>query len=196
MIIRVLLAAVLSAVLMFLWGAVYWMVLGGAERTQAPLPPESQKAIVNAMKSSGMETGMYMHPFPVNDSDEEATMRADADHLNGPLFQLAYHKEGAPVMDPKLMGMGLAHMALVALVAASLTALVAKSLPTLPRRFAFVLLLAVMASVWANLGDVIWWRHPLHYAAGNMLYQVIAGALMAAVIALLVKPRDDAATAE
>ncbi|MAT70473.1 MAG: hypothetical protein CMJ58_13225 [Planctomycetaceae bacterium] len=195
MLVRAVAAAVLSAVLMFFWGFVYWALLGGGAKTQSPLPVEKQLDLLAVLRTSGMETGMYIYPFPAEMTDEAATAEFNRQHEEGPVFQLAYRKEGGPAMDGGAMALGFANMALMALLTAGLTAMVAGSLPTFGRRFAFAMLIPVIASLWSNLGDVIWWLHPLRYAAGNILYQVVAGALMAVVVAVLVKPQSDASTA-
>ena len=147
------------------------------------------------MRSSNLPTGMYLYPFPAEFGDEAGTAEAERKVEEGPRLQLAYVKEGGAAMEPVTMAKGFAHMAVVALLAAALTAMAAGGLPTFARRFAFVLLVAVTAAVWANLDDAIWWMHPARYAAGVMIYQIVAGALMAVVIAALVKRRDSGAIA-
>lgn len=185
---RVVLASLLSAVLMFMWGFVYWAVLGAGAKIHDPLPADKELDVLAALRISGMTTGMYVYPFPCEMGDEAAQKETEAKAAEGPRFQLAYIKEGGPLMNPKLMGLGFAHMAQVALLTSLLTAMVLGALPTFGRRFAFVLLVATISAVWGNLGDVIWWMHPMDYAVGNIVYQIGAGALMAVAIAAVVKP--------
>ncbi|MBX3427324.1 MAG: hypothetical protein KF688_16720 [Pirellulales bacterium] len=190
--IRVFAAAIVSAVLMFIWGFVYWVVIGAGAQTLQAIPAANELDLLAVMRSSEMVTGMYVYPFPADMNDQQAAAEVERQAAEGPRFQLAYVKEGGPAMDGKLLGLGFAHMALVALLTATLTALAAGALPTFGRRFAFVLLVGIIAAVWANLGDVVWWMHSLRYAAGNIIFFVVEGALMAAAIAGIVKPNREA----
>lgn len=55
---RVFLAAALSAVLIFMWGFVYWGILDFSSSLMKPLPAELD--ILAALRVSGAESGMYL----------------------------------------------------------------------------------------------------------------------------------------
>jgi hypothetical protein len=188
---RVFTAALLSAVLMFMWGFVYWgPVLNTASKISTPLPAEQELDILAPLRNSKMPDGMYLYPGPPKDLSDEAVAEAEAKMKEGPLLQLAYHANGAPPMDPAVMAKGFAHMFVVALLAAILLATIVHSLPTYSSRVGVLLLVVLIAAVWTNVSDVIWWFHTPRYAAGQAIFQLIAGLLMALVTAAIIKPRD------
>ena len=57
--------------------------------------------------------------------------------------------------------------------------MVAHALPSYASRVGVLLLVSLIAALWTNLGDVIWWFHTPQYAAGQIVYTVVAGLLMA-----------------
>jgi hypothetical protein len=191
MAIRVVAAAFLSAVLMFLWGFVYWgPVLNTAAKVMAPLPAEQELDILAPMRSSKMPTGMYVHPGPLADQGDQAAVAAwEAQIKDGPILHLAYHAAGVAPMDPVMMAKGFAHMFVVALLAAALLAAVVHGLPTYASRVGVLFLVALIAAVWTNVANVIWWFHTPRYAAAQIIFQLVAGLLMALVAAAIVKPR-------
>ena len=48
---------------------------------------------------------------------------------------------------------------------------------------------SLIAAIWTNVGNVIWWFHTPQYAAGQMAYTLVAGLLMALITAAIVRPR-------
>jgi len=182
---RVLLAAVLSAVLMFVWGFVFWGLLDFGGKLMQPLPAELD--VLASLRQAGTESGMYIYPMPVDPSDEQANQAFEAKHLEGPILQLAYRAEGGPVMPPIVFAQGLGHYFAVALLTGCLLALAARGLPSFASRVVFVLLLSLVAAVWGNVGDAVWWFHSPKYCLGNMAYSLGAGSAMALVMAAIVR---------
>ena len=190
---RVLLAAVLSAVLMFVWGFVFWGVLNFGGKLMRPLPEELD--ILAVLRKSNAESGMYIYPMPPNTTEEDAHEVFAAKHNEGPLLQMAYQAEGGPPMPPMKFAQGLGHYFAVALLTGCLLALVSRGLPSYGNRVIFVLLVSLTAAVWGNLGDAIWWLHSREYCLGNMAYTMGAGLAMALVTAAIVKRDPDEETA-
>ena len=182
---RVLLAAVLSAVLMFVWGFVFWAVLGMGCRFIQPLPAELD--VLAALRQSGATSGMYVYPMPADMKDEQAMESYQAKHAEGPILQLAYQAEGGPDMPPSKYAQGFGHYFAVALLSGCLLALASRGLPSFGSRLVFVLLLSLVAAVWGNVGDAVWWFHSREYCLGNMAYSMGAGLLMALVMATIIR---------
>ena len=181
---RVLLAAVISAVLMMGWGFLYWGVFNAPSKFLDPVPlPIETSSEIKAMLP---KSGMYVYPFPPKMSDAQGQVIFKTKHENGPLMRISYQLEGGPAMPATTMVKGFALDFFVALLAACLTAMASSSLPQCDKRFTFVLLLSLMATVWVNVGDVIWWFSTPGYCLGNIAYGMGAGLLMAIVIAALV----------
>jgi hypothetical protein len=191
MAIRIAAAAFLSAVLMFLWGFVYWgPVLNMTGRLMAPLPADKELDILAPMRSANLPDGMYVRPGPLMPhSDEKATAQWEAKVKEGPILHMAYHAGGISPMDPTTLAKGFAHSFVIALLAGILLAMVAHSLPTYGGRVAVLLLVTVIAAAWTNVGNVIWWFYTPRYAAGQMAYEIVAGMLMALVTAAIIRPR-------
>ncbi len=183
---RVLLSALLSAVLMFVWGFVFWGVLGLANSLLQPLPAELD--VLAALRQSQVPSGMYVYPMPADPNDPEAIETFNAQHEEGPLLQLAYRAEGGPPMPPSMFAQGLGHNFAVALLTGCLVALAVRGLPSFGSRLMFVLLMSLIASIWTNVGDVLWWFHSPRYCLGVMTYQMGVGLLMGLVVAALVRP--------
>jgi hypothetical protein len=108
---------------------------------------------------------------------------------------MAYRRGGLSPMDPAMFAKGLAHNFVIALLSATLLATVVHGLPTYASRVGVLLLVALIASIWTNIGSVIWWFHPIDYAAGQIAYEVVGGLLMALVAAAIIKPREMTAAA-
>lgn len=188
---RVLLAAVLSAVLMFVWGFVFWGVLNFGGSLMKPLPAELD--VLAALRQSGASTGMYVYPMPASMDDEAATKEFEGRHIEGPILQMAYQAEGGKPMPPEKFAQGLGHYFAVALLTGCLLALASRGLPSFGSRVMFVLLLSLVAAVWGNVGDAVWWFHSREYCIGNMAYTMGAGLAMALVMATIVRRDPDEA---
>ena len=184
---RVLLAAVVSAVLLFMWGFVFWRLLNFGGKLMQPLPAELD--VLAMLRNSGAPSGMYVYPMADGSHDEEDMSSFAAKHENGPLLQLAYRAEGGPVMTPSMFGKGLGHYFSVALLTGMLLAFASGGLPSFGSRVLAVLLVSLVSAFWANGGDLIWWMHSPRYCLGNMAYTLGAGLLMALVTAAIVKQR-------
>lgn len=183
---RVLLASILAAVLMFVWGFVFWGLLGAGSRLLEPLPAELD--VLAALRNSQAPSGMYVYPsMPVDSQDDEAIAEFERKHQEGPLLQLAYRQEGGPPMPPAIFAQGFGHYFAVALLTSCLLALAATGLPHFGGRLVFVLLVSLVAAIWGNVGDVVWWFHSPLYCMGNMAYTLGAGLVMGLVLAAIVR---------
>ncbi len=190
---RVLLASIVAAVLMFAWGFVYWGLCCMGTKLAAPLPAELD--VLAALRNSQAPSGMYVYPLPADPSDEEAQTEWENKFQEGPLLQLAYRKEGGPPMTPSMFAQGLGLNFAVALLTGCLLALAARGLPHFGGRLVFVLLVSLVAAIWTNVGDVVWWFHSPRYCLGSMAYTMGAGLLMGLVVAAIVRRPAEEMTA-
>jgi hypothetical protein len=191
MALRVIAAAFLSAILMFGWGFVYWgPVLNMTSRLMAMLPEDTELDVVAPLRAGNTPNGMYVYPGPLADmSDQAAAKEWEQQLAEGPVFHMAYHRAGISPMDPMMFVKGFAHSFVIGLLAATLLATVVHGLPTYASRVGILLLVTIIAAVWTNVGDLIWWFHTPEYAVGQIAYQVVSGLLMALATAAIVKPR-------
>ena len=182
--VRVLLASFLSAIALFMWGFVYWMIFNAVGLIMSPLPAELD--VLAAMRSSQAESGVYIYPFSEG-SEKESQEKFMSQFEEGPILQVAYRKEGGPTMPATQYAKGLGHNFLIALLAASLVAIAGSSLSSFGSRAGFVVLLSLFAALWAHGGDFVWWFHSPLYFAGQMVYMVVGGLLMGLIIGGIVK---------
>lgn len=184
---RIVLASVVSAILMFMWGFCFWGLSGVGSSLMEPLPAEDDVTAV--FRSQRAPTGMYVYPMPVDPSQEGAHAEWERKHEEGPIMQVAYRAEGGPAMSPAVLGKGLAHYFVVALLTSILLAIAVGRLPSYASRVGFVLLVGLISAVWANGGDAIWWFHSLRYSLGNSAYTLGAALVMALASAAIIKPK-------
>lgn len=185
---RILAAATLSSVAMFFWGFVFWgPVLNMTGRLMAPLPAEAELDVLAPLRANNVPSGMYVYPGPAK-SDDESQAMWEKQVTEGPILHLAYHSGGTSPLDPVMFAKGLAHGFVVALIAAVLLAQVVEALPRYGSRVLLLVLASLIAAVWTNYGNAIWWFHSVDYATGQAIYTFVAGALMALITAAIVKP--------
>jgi hypothetical protein len=196
MAIRIVAAAFLSAILMFFWGFVYWgPVLNATQRIMAPLPAEVELDLLAPLRAVELPDGMYVRPGPLKDqNDDEAVAQWEAKIKEGPILHMAYHAGGVSPMDPMMMAKGFAHSFVIALLAGILLATVVHALPGFASRVGVLVLVTLIAALWTNVANVIWWFDTPKYAAGQIIYELVAGVLMALATAAIVRPRAAVST--
>jgi hypothetical protein len=187
---RVLFAALISAVAMFIWGFVFWgPVLNMTVRLIAPLPATIELDALAPLRAENLADGMYVYPGPLLDQTDEAAVAAWEKKINeGPIVHMTYKSSGVSPMDANMFAKGFAHSFVLALLGGVLLSSVAAYLPSYGRRFALLALASLIAALWTPIGDMIWWFHPTKYALGSAAYTLVAGLLMAAITAAIVKP--------
>ena len=182
--IRVLIGSVLAAIAMFVWGWLYWGVIGMVVMPYNSVPAESEAAIVEALKAGLPETGIYLYPMPEDLSDVEQQAAWNEKHLAGPLFEVNYLSEGRDPMAASMFGGGFAHMFLTALLISCVIGR-AKSFGC---RFGTVIALAVISAFWIDVGKIIWFYHPISFEVFNLIYHVSGLLIGGAILAGIVRP--------
>jgi hypothetical protein len=187
---RIVAAAVLSALLMFFWGFVYWgPVLDMTARLMSKLPEATELDVLAPLRSGKIASGMYVYPGPLENAHDPAAQEEWTEQVEaGPIIHMAYRQDGVSPMDPKMFAQGLAHSFVISLLCGCLLATVVHGLPTFASRVGVLFLVSDIAANWTNVGSVIWWGHPYSYAGGQILYETVAGLLMALVTAAIVRP--------
>ncbi|MEZ6138816.1 MAG: hypothetical protein R3C53_28350 [Pirellulaceae bacterium] len=163
---RILATALVSAIALFFFGFLWWGLLMPLVR---PVSVIADEALVEKMSSSLGTSGAYFYP-------DFATESSDS---SGPMAILYFSTE-LPQMGA-MMGMGFAHMFVSALLVSIFASW--RNLRTFLERLTFVFCLGLFAAVWADVGNMIWWRHPPTWAAYHFLYDVLSWLLAGIVIA-------------
>ncbi len=187
--IRLFLGALLSAVVLFMWGYVFWSVSGVMYQFMFRLPDENQA--VQMFQDHNLESGTYLVPFPdaaaLNGTDAEKRGTYLAQRVKGPLMEIVYRKEGAAEPgNPLVLARGFCHYFAASLLAAVLLIMAQPGLQFYPARVLFVFLLGVFATVAITFAKPIWFFHPwptvLYEAAFQAVGWLLAGIMLGAVI--------------
>ncbi len=170
---RVVLAAVVCAIALFFFGFLWWGVLMPIIKPANVLEDEQ---LTQQMSSSLKTSGLYIYP-------DYSQAPADTDI---PMV-FAYYYTTGPNM-PLMMGGGLLHMFVTSLLAGVL--LIKLNLRDWSTRVFTVFFLGLFVAVWADIGNMIWWRHPLAWTMFHFGYDALSWLVAALVLATLIKPTD------
>lgn len=171
------LGALIAAFLMFMWGFVFWA--SGLIDPATHMSAEGETAVTDALRAHAPQHGLYIVPDMKNGTDAEVAARM----AQGPFAMIYVKPSGAAMGDPAVMGMGFVHMFVTALLIGVLLTWVLPATPGWMDRFKVVVLVGVIATLFAQLGTPIWWHHPwgtaMLFAAFDIGSYLIAAAVMA-----------------
>ncbi len=131
-------------------------------------------ALVQQLDASLDESGLYIYPDYATQSEEAISP-----------WVFVYFNKDAPTMGP-MMGAGFLHMLVTAFFVSILVHKL--SLSTFKERFVAVACLGLFVAIWADVGNAIWWRHPMPWTLFHFGYDVISWLLAGFVIGSIVKP--------
>ena len=189
--IRLLAGAALSAVVLFVWGFVFWAASGVMYQFLSPLPDEGE--VAEALQKRNLESGTYLIPFPARGADAQARADFRDRSIRGPLVEIVYHKEGVDPADPQPYVAGFCQFLAASLVAGVLLILAQPGLRPYPARVLFVALLGVFASVAVAFSKPVWFHHPWPAALYESAYVVVGWLLAGLAMAAVIRPAKPAA---
>jgi hypothetical protein len=194
MLFRLILGAFLSAMVLMVWGAVFWVA--------TPVPYEvmkkhpQQDALARMLKEQNLESGTYFIPFPdkevVRGGDMKAMQELDDKMQEGPLIQLTYRKEGVNPSSPVWYALGFGHFFVSALLVGGLLVTALPGLRSYVARWLFVSLVGIFAAVAIHLSFPIWFHHPWGFALMEAGFAAVGWLLAGAVMAAVVRKRSTA----
>lgn len=177
---RMLLGALVGAIVLFAWGFVYWAVLPIADNIVLPVPNEA--AVAQMLKDNIPSSGVYYVP---GEGAKEMSQAWVEKHKAGPVAQIFFRREGTDPSDPMFYVRGFGYMLLLALLMALLLRQVREHFESYLSRVMFVVLAGVFAAAVAFSGAVWWYQslsYHLTYAVFNISSWLFAGLAMAAVV--------------
>jgi hypothetical protein len=189
MAIRVLLASLASAVVLFLWGFIFWSALAMMVSPWKPIAAGGDPDVIATLRQSFPESGVYMYPWVDKSRGDQPSLEEEfaRQHAAGPFVQIVYHANGVPASEMgKMMGWGFAHMFISAALCCVLLAM-SEPLCCYGARVCFVFGLGVFATLWIEGANLIWWHHPSSHVAFMGTYNVVAWLLAGLVIGAIVK---------
>ncbi len=175
---NVFIAAVVGAIVLFVWGAVSHMVFDLGGRNWSGLPNE--EAIISELKANTPLPGVYFFPFADCAEDDEAAMEAYIKKYETSPTGLIFYKPlgGNMDMTPMLLNEFLSGFA-----AAALVAFTVGSLPLGMRGTAVMCGLFALA-LWCSTewSNHIWYGFPLGWIIDGAIESTVGWILAGAVI--------------
>ena len=185
---NILLAALLGALVAFIWGALSWAVLPFHMMSMHKMKNEDQ--MIEMMKQNISKTRVYAFPgWDENAPDKKAQEQAVGQKFRtGPSGWVFYHAEGRELMDPKQYISGFLIAFIGASLAAFALALAADKLPRYFHRVLFVMMIGLFAAVETDLTYWNWMWFPTKWSLLFMSDHVITWFLAGLLIAWRIKP--------
>lgn len=182
---RLVFAAVVGGIILFVWGAIAHMALPVGEMGMKPLPAEG--ALLSAMQVAIPRHGLYVFPGAPEGASLEELAAWKTRYESGPRGLLVFDPKGAPLMDPRQLAIELASNIAAAFLAACIMGSMRAPLPA--RALAGV---ALGLIGWLNI-DVSysnWYLFPREHALGALIEQTVGWLAAGLAIALIAgRPR-------
>ena len=187
---KILLAAILGAIAMFIWTAIAHMALPLREAGIGEIPNES--AVLSAMQSNiGGQTGLYVFPgLGVGKNASRQEKNEAMKHMNekiaaNPSGILMYHAPGRPFAFGKALGIEFGTEFLEAILVLFLLA--QTRIASFAGRVGFVLVAGIMTTIATNVSYWNWYGFPGGYTAAYMLIQIVGFFVVGIVAALVLR---------
>jgi hypothetical protein len=189
---RTLVAALIGAVVLFAWGAVYWMFIIDKSGAIRSVPNEA--AIVGNLKTNIGSSAVYMFPaYPEPNAGEAAMQDFARRYKEGPVGAIIYRAEGGEHMPPSMMARGfLINLASAVLVTIVLQAMAAGGLG-FARRWAIAIMFGLFAALSTDALRGNWMPFPEPWTRALMFETIVAWVLAGGVISALCKAPSPAA---
>ncbi len=187
---RIVLAAILGGIALFMWGFVYWTGISQSFSAIRSLDRASETAIVESLKTHMPRDGVYFIPgFPEHDStiSAEEKQRLDDDwnvrHEDGPTGMIVYRREGAKAMMTQQFMQGLVINIISAFFVACLVSVGGRRFLG---RYAMVVCFGIASAVAIHGAQWNWFRMPSDYTlfmvADVLGGWIVAGLVIAAIV--------------
>lgn len=185
MIRKFLIAPALSALAMFIFGALFW-TSPLPYRTLTPVGDNAAAAA--ALAKIFPESGTYLIPGP--EIKDEKLLRELAER--GPSAEVNFVREGHPMVEPAVFAQGFAHYFVVSLLLVCLLNRCAAVCPTYRSRVSLSATVGLIGGIFVSLANPIWWHHAWGYPLVTAVYVVIEFAIAGLVLGKLLTPKAEA----
>lgn len=178
---RIILAAILGGLVVFIWGAISHMVtpLGGMGLSTIT----NEGPVLDAMRANIPKSGLYF--FPGMEMGKEPTPEWDAKFKRGPSGLLAIAAGPGQDKFPQQLACELGTNIIAAYIAAVIAAMM---VGTMVRRALAIGLLAIFATVSLTFSYGIWYGFPAMYVLGEVIGETVGWLLAGFAIAKIVPP--------
>jgi hypothetical protein len=189
MFIRILYAAAVAAVVLLIWGYVFWAVLAVPDKAIRVLPADD--ALGAAIAKAAAQSGSYLWCGDVKDNGPPAAGAGNVlirQYQGGPLAHLFYCSGEHGVGPISTAARGLLQLFVAALLAAWLLSTAMPALNSYASRAGFVLVAGMFGTVLVNLGQPIWFHHPWYYHLVMAVFDCSSALVMGLVLAAVLRP--------
>lgn len=185
---QIIVAAILGAVVYFVWQMATWMLIPVHGPTVAALPDED--IVRDALIQQQIESGVYIVPHGNNEEDmmdpESEFMKR---HQAGPIFAVYYRKEGLDPMSASVLGLGfLTDLLGVAIVASMLGCATHGTCRSYAKRVGFVTGFGVFLALMGHVSYYNWMHFEAYYTAMFIVDAVVGWLLVGLVVAAIIRP--------
>jgi len=178
------LPSLIAAVVMFLWGTVFWM---SPLPYSATVPLDNQAAMQQQVSDTFKQSGTYIFPSMMQEGvDQDKVM---AMYEQGPNL-IAHVMPGRKAFDPNVFLKGFVHYFVVAFILGWLFLQVFSSKESFRQKFDVVSKLAFVFVVFTHGSELIWWGLPAGWTLWTAFYEFIALVLAGTVLAKMLKFED------
>jgi hypothetical protein len=192
---RVLLAGILGAIVMFIWTSIAHMALPLGEAGITEIPNES--AVLNSMQNNiGDKTALYIFPGlgvakdATREEKNQAMKQMQQRIAANPSGILMYHPPGRQFAFGKSLAIEFSTELLEAILVIWLVA--QTRIATFAGRVGFVLVAGILAAIATNVSYWNWYGFPGVYTASYILIEIVGFFLVGIVAALMLRKRNSA----
>jgi VIT1/CCC1 family predicted Fe2+/Mn2+ transporter len=184
---KLIVPALITAVVVFIWMFISWAVIGWHYADVKNLP--NGDAIVEQMKASMNEPGIYIYPGQPESGSETEMDELTRKYKAGPLVNfMVYNPAGANPMDPMQFVKSFIINFIAAFIAGILLMMTLAQNPSYWRRVIFVMMLGLFAAFVGPFVEWNWWGFPLGYTLVNVADYCITWFFAGLVLAWRIKP--------
>lgn len=184
---KLIIAAVLGGLVMFMWSALSHMGLGLFDSSMKQVPNED--AVLQVMKANITEPGFYFVPgMDMSKTPSEAEMIAfAARHKENPNATIIYQPEGSDMVTPTQLGTELGSNIAAAFVVGLILSFSAVG-------FARGVIIATLVGLagWISIlvSYLTWYNFPASFITAELIDQVVGWFLTGLVLALILRRKD------
>jgi hypothetical protein len=181
---RVVIGALLSAIVVFLWGFLYWNVLPLRKGVYQPVPDELK--VGEELRAALPQTGIFELPTKRSGESMDAAMKR---YQAGPIAEIIFLRDGATPTAPSRFIGGFLHMFVSALLMGSVLLLtLSPRLAGYGTRVGVVVLAGLAGAMFAHFTYPIWYFHPWGLSFLRFFYDLTCWLITGLILARFVRP--------
>lgn len=183
---RIILAALLGALVYYIWQMLGWLAFPLHGPTVHALPNED--SVRDALIAQDLQTGLYVVPFGTNEDMANKESEFYKRHEAGPNVNIFYNQHGHTPMPPSMMAIGFATDFAAAAIVALLLSCVGSCCAGFWKRVGFVTAFGVFLALTAHVAFWNWMRFPTDFVVAFIIDAVVGWFLAGIPIAAIIRP--------